>query len=122
MVLSEGAHCPGCSSIHEEDGMMCANCKGSYPEESLNNIMGKILKKSMPLYTGNNPRQDTGNEQGAFTSHGSKPELHLQSLYDANRGIDSGSRSSGSSYLTTGSTLKPRLKKFMGIRNPGSII
>ena len=118
-ILNEGSYCPGCSSVHDTQELLCKNCSPMYTEDNVGDIFSNLLRKSMPQYSGTNPREK---EAPNSFSQGINPLLHLQPVYDSSRGIDSGSRTSGSTFLATGSaTNKPHLKKFLGIKNPGSI-
>lgn len=58
--------------------------------------------------------------------HGAKllnrPALHTQHLYDPDAGLDSGSRTAGSTEQPSGMPTKSRHRKFFGVRIPGNSI
>jgi hypothetical protein len=43
-----------------------------------------------------------------------RPKIQTQVAYDQDRGIDSGSATSGGSMMTTGIPIKPEHRKFLG--------
>lgn len=53
---------------------------------------------------------------------GTKAAVHLQKLADSDRGLDSGSRSAGSTQYPSGMPANARHQKYFGIKPPGAPI